>query len=203
MDLLKPSFIEIVVLGILSLVVIIIGAYDQLANWFFLVPDVQNEVESAFSERFDEFLILVDEFSFTAIVVSGLIWSVIGAFAFAVLWVVINVLADLKNNLKVSASFVHPKSFHQSTFWGAYVYRLLFKSSIVILLVAGGALWITKFLPAMFTAIQLIVSDTQVLSRIIGIIAVWIIILASLHMFVVFLRLLLGRSRLRGPRLES
>ena len=198
MDILKPSLAESLTLGAITIILLIIGGYEQFADWFFLVPEVQDQVETAISVRFDTFLGLIDEFEFTASIVSGVIWSVIGAFVFMVVWALINVGSDLKNSLKVSTVFVHPRSFHQSTFWAAFIIRTLFKSSLVIMLVAGAVLWVTAFIPAVFTALQLILADTQVPARIIGVFGAGVVTFLSMHLFVVLLRMLLGRSRIRG-----
>jgi hypothetical protein len=172
----------------------IMGIYEQLADWFFTLPDIRTEIETAISERFELFLESIDQIAFSADILTTLMWSMVGAFLFMVIWFLINIISDIKNNVKVSVSFKHPDSFHQSSFCGAVALRLFFKSAVIIFLLSAAVLFITNFLPVIFTATQLVWNDTELLARIVGLLGIWSIVLFILHVFVVFLRLLFSHS---------
>lgn len=190
MKLIRFTPLEILLVIGAGILVLGIGAYDQVANSLFLVPEVREGFEQSIDERFDVFLGLIDQFEFSASLITGLIWNIIGAFVFIFVWMIINVVADIKNNLKISSSFVHDQSFHQSDFWGAYVLRLLFKAAIVIGLVAGTALWITVYLPTAFTAIRVVLADDAILAQIFGMLGVFVATVITLHLLVILKRLL-------------
>lgn len=194
MQLIKPSPLEIFLISFFSLVMIGVAAYDQLANQIFLIPDVRSDFETTVSSRFDVFLNLVDQFSFSADIITVLLWNVIGAIVFIFVWLIINMIVDFRNNVAVSATFVHGRSFHQSDFWAAYILRLFFRVAVLITVVAGTALWITIFLPTAFTAVEVTLTDSSALTKLTGLLGVFTAMVLTLHFLFIFVRLLFWKG---------
>lgn len=74
-------------------------------------------------------------------------WFTIGSIVYILVWLIANVGIDLYNDIIISSAFVHPKSFKQSSFWGAIASRVLLRIAATLLLVLYGAFWIQVLLP--------------------------------------------------------
>ncbi len=71
----------------------------------------------------------------TAIITAALF----GAVLYILVWMLVVVIVDIYNNVVVSFSYRHPKSFHHSDFWLSIIGRTLFRAAIgVVTLVCVG-----------------------------------------------------------------
>lgn len=70
--------------------------------------------------------------------ISGsLLWFLVGAVIYILLWAAIVIIIDGYNNILVSTAFIHPKSFHQSDYWAAIAGRALIRASAWLLILGG------------------------------------------------------------------
>lgn len=54
-----------------------------------------------------------------------LLWALVGLVIVSLLWAMVVVIVDARNDLVISESFLHPHSFHKSHFWLAAMARRL------------------------------------------------------------------------------
>lgn len=121
-------------------------------------------------------------------------WFVIGTVTYVVAWSVITMMIDLRNDLEVSSSFVHPKSFHQSDYWTAIASRVVLRASAGISLLAYGSFWVAGFAPVWTASIQSLFARGVTSERIIDSITALIGVALTLHIAAILLRLTLLRA---------
>jgi hypothetical protein len=89
---------------------------------------------------------LYDNFS------NWLFWLVAGASVYVIGWAISVAIIDGYNDLVQSKYYIHPRSFHNSTFWAAIVGRLLLRTAAVIGIVGLLHFTFTHFIPTILSA---------------------------------------------------
>jgi hypothetical protein len=54
-------------------------------------------------------------------------WALLGSILYTLIWSIVVIIIDSYNNLLISTRFVHPDSFHQSSYWAAIIARTLLR----------------------------------------------------------------------------
>jgi hypothetical protein len=103
-------------------------------------------------------------------------------------------LVDLSNNIKISSSFVHPKSFHKSDYWLSIVSRLVLRATAGIALVFYGVFWILGFAPVWMDSFQALFARGSSTVHISDFITALIGVALTLHIAAILLRLMLLRA---------
>jgi hypothetical protein len=66
--------------------------------------------------------------------ISGaLLWFLAGAALYLIVWLIVVIAIDWYNDILVSTSFVHPKSFHQSEYWVAIAGRFMIRVAAAVI----------------------------------------------------------------------
>jgi hypothetical protein len=121
-------------------------------------------------------------------------WFCIGTVTYIIAWSIITMLVDLSNNIKISSSFVHPKSFHKSDYWLSIVSRLVLRTTAGIALVFYGVFWILGFAPVWMDSFQALFARGSSAVHISDFITALIGVALTLHIAAILLRLMLLRA---------
>lgn len=121
-------------------------------------------------------------------------WFFIGTTTYIIAWSIITMLVDLSNDIKVSSSFVHPKSFHQSDYWLSILSRIILRTAAGITLVFYGVFWILGFAPVWIISIQALFSRGTSAGHISDFISALIGVAFTLHIGAILLRLMLLKA---------
>jgi hypothetical protein len=121
-------------------------------------------------------------------------WFCIGTVTYIIAWSIITMLVDLSNNIKISSSFVHPKSFHKSDYWLSIVSRLVLRATAGIALVFYGVFWILGFAPVWMDSFQALFARGSSTVHISDFITALIGVALTLHIAAILLRLMLLRA---------
>lgn len=74
-------------------------------------------------------------------------WFIVGGITYAIAWAAITITVDLKNDIRVSSTFIHPRSFHQSDFWLSIIARTILRAVSGIALLFYIVFWLWVFGP--------------------------------------------------------
>lgn len=122
------------------------------------------------------------------------LWFFIGTITYIIAWSVITMLIDISNDIKVSSSFVHPKSFHKSDFWLSILSRAVLRTAAGGALFFYGVFWLGAFAPVWVNSFQSTFghgfTENHITDFIVGLIGVAL----SLHIAAILLRLVLLRA---------
>lgn len=121
-------------------------------------------------------------------------WFFIGTVTYIIAWSVITMLIDISNDIQVSSSFVHPKSFHKSDFWLSIVSRIVLRASAGITLIFYGVFWIVGFAPVWLNSFQALFSRGATASHITDFVTALIGVALTLHVGAILLRLMLLKA---------
>ncbi len=103
-------------------------------------------------------------------------------------------IIDLRNDLEISSSFVHPKSFHQSDYWVAIASRAVLRGAAGITLIFYGVGWIAAFAPVWTATFQALFGGGLTREHVIDSATAFIGIALTLHIAAILLRLTLLRA---------
>lgn len=122
------------------------------------------------------------------------LWFVIGTVVYFMAWALITLIVDISRDITVSSTFVHPKSFHQSSYWSAIVARGILRAMSGIALVFYGIFWVLALAPVWLSEFELALSSPfspenayQVFLTLVG-------IALTLHIAAILLRIMLLRA---------
>ena len=122
------------------------------------------------------------------------LWFIIGTLTYIIAWSAITLLIDISNDLKVSNSFVHPKSFHQSDYWVSILSRAVLRTAAGGALVFYSVFWLAAFAPVWISSFQATFGHGFNADSTIDFIAALVGIALSLHIAAILLRLTLLRA---------
>lgn len=121
-------------------------------------------------------------------------WFFIGTVTYVVAWSVITMLVDISNDIKISSSFVHPKSFHKSDYWLSILSRLVLRAASGITLIFYGVFWIVGFAPVWMSSFQALFARGASPGHISDFITALIGVAFTLHIGATLLRLTLLKA---------
>lgn len=185
---LKITYVQLIAFSVVGVVVLLTSRLQWLMN----KVGVDQDITESFKQYFEDLNYKYDLTSALDNVSSVLVWAVIGATVYLVIWAIIVLSIDAYNDLVISTRFVHPESFHQSDYWMAIMLRFFLRAAGFVLI---GALTIWLFadgLPLLFGIAYNVWSDSSVYRAVLIIIAT----IALLYAYVISLRLAFGRTRL-------
>lgn len=118
-------------------------------------------------------------------------WFIVGTISYFTVWFLINLAVDAYNDIVISTSFVHPRSFHQSDFWLSIIGRAVVRGSAAIALGFYTVFWFLIAAPLGIGAVQNILINTSLLNIAERLFFFGILILTTTHVAVILLRLVL------------
>lgn len=121
-------------------------------------------------------------------------WFFIGTFTYVIAWSVITMLIDFSNDIKISSSFVHPKSFHKSDYWLSILSRVVLRATAGITLIFYGVFWVIGFAPVWMQSFQALFARGTSGGHISDFITALIGVVFTLHIAAILLRLMLLRA---------
>lgn len=122
------------------------------------------------------------------------LWFIIGTVVYIIAWAIITLIHDINRDIRVSSSFVHPKSFHQSNYWFAILMRGLLRLTSGIALVFYGVFWIVALAPAWIHTFELVMTTGLTLSSGTEMLLSIVSLVITLHIAFILLRIMLLRA---------
>jgi len=184
LDFLSPTKAAAIFYPVASMFVILLAKLDSILKSF--------STESSIGEMLSKIISKTNDYT----TISGsLLWFLVGALIYLLLWAAAVIIIDGYNNILVSTAFMHPQSFHQSEFWIATAGRWLIRLASALLLFAYFLFGI-GFLVS-FTYTQAVTAWTSsTIPQSLGKFAlVTIVGYIGMHFFTLLLRLLLLKRR--------
>lgn len=117
-----------------------------------------------------------------------LLWFAVGSVVYIIIWLAANIAIDLYNDIVISSAFVHPRSFKQSSFWGAIASRAMLRIAATIILVLYGAFWIQALMPIWQRSISSFFNSPMETGAIINALTAVFLCLLSLHIMTILFR---------------
>lgn len=193
---LSLSATELVITLPLSVVIISIALFSQFLEFLSVSSDNNLTAQNSIKDNIDYTFTYLNELPFTAYLMTVMFWAFFGSIVYIFLWMAINFAIDLKNNLKISHSFVHPKSFHQSELWTSYILKIVFRIASLLLLILGSAYWLTTFMPTVMTVCRFyVLEDFPITTKLITLVSSYLLLVISLHLLAILLRMFFVRAR--------
>ncbi|CAN5461840.1 hypothetical protein BH10PAT3_BH10PAT3_6160 [soil metagenome] len=157
LDFLSPTKLELLLYFIAGLFVIlaagIVRLYDSITG-----TTAAKDMISRFWVNLVEKVNGYNSFS------NVLIWFLAGAVLYLIIWISAVILIDWYNDVLISTSFIHPKSFHQSDYWVAIVGRMLIRVASGLVLLGLIVIAIGYFVPYGYSSCLQALTGGKVLS---------------------------------------
>lgn len=188
----RPELEELIVY--VSAIIVLLGiAFYQVAVQGQIGIDSQGVVSMLDASRETFLSFLSQDDSWGRFFLFG-VWFIIGTVVYMLAWATITIIADLRRDIKVSSSFVHPQSFHQSNYWHAILLRGTLRLASGIALIFYGVFWIVGLAPVWIdTFANLLVAGISFEYVVQALLAV-VSIVVTLHIGLILLRVMLLRS---------
>lgn len=129
LDFLSPTKTESILYVFAGLILIFAAKTTSLFDSLTVNVGAHDEIERVW-------LGLVDKMNNYSDVSGAFFWFLAGAILYLIIWITAVILIDWYNDVLVSTSFIHPRSFHQSEYWTAIVGRFFIRVASGILLAA-------------------------------------------------------------------
>lgn len=123
------------------------------------------------------------------------LWVGIGAVVYMLSWALITVLVDMSRDIRVSSSFIHPRSFHQSNYWLFVIGRNVVRIVAGITLIFYGVVWGTSFAPVWIQSFETLFAQGWTIHHSIDALIAIIGVGLTLHIGAILLRVTLLRAR--------
>lgn len=189
---LRPEPEELIFYFLILVVMIGLAAY-RVAVQGQIGSDSQDLIASFGNARESLFAYLNAHDGLGRVFLFGL-WFFIGTLTYIVAWALVTMLIDLSNDIRVSSSFVHPKSFHQSEYWLSIASRIILRVASGLALIFYGAFWVVGFAPVWMHSFQTLFGRGVSQSHIIDFLAALLGVALTLHLAAILLRLVLLRA---------
>jgi hypothetical protein len=120
-------------------------------------------------------------------------WFIVGGIVYAIAWAIITIVVDIRNDIRISSTFIHPRSFHQSDFWLSVVARTLLRAVSGIALLFYAVFWLWVFGPVWVNVDQRLVNDLGNTKNLINFGLSIVGVVLTLHIATILMRLALLR----------
>jgi hypothetical protein len=147
-SILRPSLTELLFMGGFIIAMFLFAATTAYLEELAVVAEVQN-LFSAIAEKIGIFL----DTPLVTNIVTIFFWALIGLIIFSLVWSMLVVLMDVKNDIVVAEYFVHPRSFHKSDFLLAAISRRVILVTAYAI-IAVYAYLLLRSLPIVFESIR-------------------------------------------------
>lgn len=118
-------------------------------------------------------------------------WFIIGGITYAIAWAALTITIDIRNDIRISSTFIHPRSFHQSDYWASIIARTVLRAVSGIALLFYTVFWLWVFGPVWVNSNVKLINDPGSTQNIIGFIVSIFGIAFTLHIATILLRLTL------------
>lgn len=120
-------------------------------------------------------------------------WFIVGGVAYALVWSAVTLYIDLHNDIEVSESFMHPRSFSKSDYWLSIGARVLLRGVAAITLVVYAIYWLWVLAPVSVQNMANALLQPFSASSILSIVGTCAVLLITVHIGSILLRLTLLR----------
>lgn len=125
-------------------------------------------------------------------------WFLIGAVIYTLLWAVVTLIVNIRNDIHISMTFVHPSSFARSEYLASTVGRTILRWSLM-----GGGLvyvlfWVIVIVPASIQVSENVLSNPTTPGSVWSLLFVLVTMFITLHIATIIFKIISGRSSARG-----
>lgn len=120
-------------------------------------------------------------------------WFIIGGIAYTLVWAITTIIIDIRNDLRVSETFIHPRSFHKSDFWVSIISRTLVRAFSGIALLFYSVFWLWVFAPVSVTTTERFINNPGSFSSVVNFLLAIVGVIITLHIAAILVRLTLLR----------
>ena len=122
-------------------------------------------------------------------------WFIIGTVVYMIAWFFISFASGAFKDIEVSNTYVHPRSFNKSNFWGAIMARIALQGAAAISFIIYASIWLTIFAPAWLANYKDLFLNGINSDTLIGLLVSIVGIAVTLHVGEIILRVMLLRSK--------
>lgn len=122
------------------------------------------------------------------------LWFMVGTIVYFIAWALVTFIVDVNRDITVSSSFVHPKSFHQSSYWTAIIARGVLRTMSGVALLFYGIFWALALAPVWLESFELALSSPLGFESIYQVFLTLIGVAITLHIGAILLRIMLLRA---------
>lgn len=193
---LVPGKLEILLYGIVASVVVAIGNLSFIADQLLKETGATSDtLFGLFKAYVGNIFGYVDNFSISAAGAVFLFWSLAGVIAFSILQSVLNVSAEIKNDVDVSTHFLHPRNYTNRKFW----FDVLSQFAVHVLLYVVSLAWIMfmalAVVPFSVNTSRYFFADINILNGVMFACA-FILLYICVVVFAIFVKLLFRRKQI-------
>lgn len=122
-------------------------------------------------------------------------WFIIGTVVYMLAWFFISFASGAFKDIEVSNTYVHPRSFNKSNFWGSIIARVALQVAAAISFILYASIWLTVFAPAWLANYRDLFLNGIGKDTLIGLLVSVVGIALTLHIGAIILRVMLLRSK--------
>lgn len=122
------------------------------------------------------------------------LWFIIGTVVYMLSWSLVTIIVDISNDIRISSSFAHPKSFHRSEYWLAIGSRTILRGSAALTLVFYSVFWLSAFAPVWLNSFMALFTGGFSTDEASNALAALLGIALTLHIAAILLRIALLRA---------
>lgn len=191
-----PSVLGLLIYLVSSLSALFVATSRNWADQW-LAAGLSENVTDMVSSRFNELWALVrgvplGGYSATAATLG--FWLIVGALVYMLVWLIYAVIHGILNEIELSLIFVHPRSFKESTHWGAFLSRILLRVAAVIVAIGYSALFVNVIWPAVVVQFAYGLLTWTPMALIVHSVGAVLTLVLSLHLLLLLLRVVLLRK---------
>ena len=193
---LVPSKLELFLYGILTSIIVVIGNFGYFADQLFRETGSSSEtIVEIIKLRASDAASVFDNISIAAAGSVFLFWSLAGIIVFSILQSVMNVSAELKNDVDVSTHFLHPRNYTTAKFWTDVLSQLATHIILYVIFISWLILMAVMTAPLAIEMSQYFFTEINVLNTIIFASA-FILLYICVIIFATLAKLLLKRKHI-------
>lgn len=193
---LKPEVEEIAAYIIFVVLVVSIAGYKALSSG---TPDSDTTGVLSLSRSISELITTYTSGSETwaRIFLFGF-WFIIGVIVYSLLWAITTLIVDIKNDVRITMTFVHPSSFARSHYLASTIGRTILRWSIAGVGLLYAFFWVIVIVPASITVTENVFSNPWSFSSVTTLLFIAAAVMITLHIATIILKTLLNRTSYRA-----
>lgn len=188
---LRPEIDELVLYSTAAILIVGVAMYQLAVNGD--IGTDSTDIISSFSNAISSTSLYLSRGTGWASFFLFGFWFIIGGIIYTLVWAISTIVIDIRNDLRISESFVHPRSFHKSDFWASIIARTAVRAIASIALIFYVVFWLWVFAPVAVSAAIRFFNNARSFSNILDMVLSLIGIIITLHIVTVLIRLAMLR----------
>lgn len=191
-----PNKLELLLYAILAAVITFFGNFSYFTNQLFgTTAGTHQSLGEMFHIFLGDLLMFLDGLSFTATTAVFIFWSLAGIAAFSLLQSMYNTYIEIKNDIRVSVHFLHPRNYSNMRFWFGVLLQMLAHVTTCLFIAVCLLLLAFVLIPVALTLSVAFFSDASIGDGI-ALISAFLLLMFGLAVFGQAIQLLFRRRAL-------